>query len=77
MSEICEVNMEIKKLENVKARCDMVGCTNLADFSISLKRGVFGGTTDICHQCLNELYSLCGKYVIPQSPPNMLFKKEM
>ena len=69
--------MEIKKLEKVKAKCDMVGCNNIADYTISLKRGFFGGTTDLCSSCLNELYSLCGRFVIPQSPPNMLRKKEM
>ena len=68
--------MELKELSNIKVKCDMVGCNNIADYSISLKRGLFNGTTDICHSCLNELYSLCGKYVIPQSPTNMLRKKE-
>ena len=68
--------MKLEKLENLKTKCDMVGCNNFADYSISLKRGIFKGTTDICHTCLNELYSLCGQYVVPQSPPNMLRKKE-
>lgn len=68
--------MELKKLEKVKVKCDFVGCTNMADYSINLKRGIFGGTTDICDHCLRELYSLCGRYVVPQSPPNMLRKKE-
>mgnify|MGYP006921166363 CR=1 FL=1 len=69
--------MELKKLENVKVKCDFVGCNNMADYSISLRRGIFCGTTDICSKCLNELYSLCGRYVVPQSPPNMLRKKEI
>ena len=67
--------MELKKLEKVKVKCDFVGCKNMADFSINLKRGLFVGTTDICQSCLKELYTLCGKYIIPQSPPNMLRKK--
>ena len=69
--------MELKKLNNIKVKCDMVGCGNLADYSVSLRRGIFGGTTDICTSCLNELYSLCGKYIVPQSPPNPLRKKEI
>jgi hypothetical protein len=69
--------MEIKKLEKVKVKCDIAGCNNFADYTISLKRSIFKGTTDICHSCLNELYSLCGHFVVPQSPPNMLRKKEI
>ncbi len=68
--------MEVKKLENTKSKCDISGCVNMANFSINLKRGKFKGTTDICSSCLNELYSLCGRFVVPQSPPNMLRKKE-
>ena len=67
--------MELKKLESVKVKCDFVGCNNMADYSINLKRNLFSGTTDICEKCLKELYSLCGKHLVPQSPPNMLRKK--
>ncbi len=67
--------MEIKKLNTVKVKCDLYGCNNMADYSIDLKRGIFGGTTDICKQCLTELYSLIAKNVIPNSPKNM-FNKE-
>lgn len=69
--------MEIKKLEKIKVKCGVKGCQNFADYSINLKRNIFNGTTDICHACLNELYSLCGRFVVPQSPPNMLRKKEI
>ena len=69
--------MEIKKLEKVKVKCDFLGCVNMADYSISLRRGYFKGTTDVCSSCLNELYSLCGKFVVPHSPINMLRRKEM
>ena len=67
--------MELKKLENVKVKCDFVGCGNMADYSIDIKRSIFSGTTDICEKCLRELYSLCGHYLTPQSPPNMLRKR--
>ena len=69
--------MELKRLDKIKVKCDFVGCDNLADYSINLKRGIFGGTTDICSSCLNELYTLCGKEIIPHSPPNLIRKKEM
>ena len=68
--------MEIKKIEKIKVHCDLVGCLNMADYTIRLKRGIFGGSTDICATCLNELYSLAGKYVVPQSPPNMIKKEK-
>ena len=69
--------MEIKKLEKIKVHCDLIGCYNMADYTITLKRGLFGGNTDLCSACLNELYSLAGKYVVPQSPPNLMNKKEL
>ena len=69
--------MEIKKISGVNTKCDIAGCNNEAKYTISLKRGIFKGYTDICHHCLNELYTQCGKFVIPQSPPNMLRKKEI
>ena len=68
--------MEIKKIEKIKVHCDIVGCYNMADYTISLKRGIFAGTTDICSACLNDLYSLAGKYIVPQSPPNMIKKEK-
>ena len=76
-----ELRQEIKNamelIERIKVKCDFVGCGNLADYSINLKRGIFGGTTDICTACLHELYTLCGKEIVPQSPPNILRKKEI
>lgn len=69
--------MEIKKLENVKVKCDFVGCSNMANYAIDLKRGIFGGTTDICSSCLNELYELSGKFIVPKSPQNIIKQKEM
>lgn len=68
--------MEIKKLSSVKVKCDFAGCNNMADYSIDLKRGIFGGTTDICKDCLSELYGLVGKFVVPQSPTNIIKKGE-
>ena len=69
--------MKIERLKNITTRCDMSGCNNMADFKIELKRDKFLGTTDLCKSCLKDLYLLCGKYIVPQSPPNMLRKKEM
>lgn len=68
--------MKIKKLENVKVKCDFSGCNNMADYSIDLKRGIFGGTTDICKKCLEELYTLAGKEFVPSSPTNIIKKGE-
>lgn len=68
--------MEIKKLENIKVKCDFYGCNNMADYTINLKRGIFRGYTDLCKDCLTELYSVAGKILIPQSPVNILKKKK-
>ena len=69
--------MELKKLQNVKVKCDFQGCNNMADYTVDLKRGVFGGATDICKSCLEELYHLVGEKIIPTSPVNIIKKGEM
>ena len=69
--------MKIKKLENIKVKCDFAGCNNMADYSIDLKRGIFGGTTDICKICLEELYALVGGQLVPTSPMNIIRKGEI
>ena len=72
--------MELVKL-NVKARCDMGLCKNLAEYSISPAREKAhlpwrkeAGGTYICGQCLRDLYAVIGKVLVPKSPDNMIKK---
>ena len=72
--------MELVKL-NVRARCDMGLCKNIAEYSISAStvkahlpwRREAGGTY-ICASCLKELYAAIGKVLIPKSPDNLIKK---
>lgn len=72
--------MELVKL-NVRARCDMGLCKNIASYSISsggakahLPWRREAGGTYICEDCLKALYVAIGKILVPKSPDNMIKK---
>ena len=68
--------MELIKL-NVKARCDMHLCPNIAEYRIASGGGVrlFGSSgLYLCGSCLKELYQAIGKVVVPKSPDNLIKK---
>ena len=68
--------MELLKL-NVKARCDMHLCPNLAEYRIATGSGrrIFGNAgLYLCGDCLKELYKAIGKVVVPKSPDNLIKK---
>ena len=72
--------MELVKL-NVKVRCDMGLCKNLAAYSIAPSRPKASlpwrreaGGTYICEECLTALYAAIGKVLVPKSPDNMIKK---
>ena len=69
--------MELIKL-NVKARCDMHLCPNLAEYRIAAARGgirIFGNAgLYLCGDCLKELYQAIGKVLVPKSPDNLIKK---
>ena len=69
--------MEVNRIEGVKTKCDMKGCPNFADYIVTLFYGKKRCDTHICHACLNGFYTECGRFVVPQSPPNMLREKEI
>ena len=50
-----------------KIKCDASGCNNIAEFAIVNKRFVFDGSVYLCSNCLNELYSEIGKYMVPKN----------
>ena len=69
--------MELIKL-NVKARCDMHLCPNLAEYRIATGGGglrIFQNTgLYLCGDCLKKLYQAIGKVVVPKSPDNLIKK---
>jgi len=69
--------MELIKL-NVKARCDMHLCRNLAEYRVSAGGSLphFFGNSGLylCHDCLVKLYEAIGKEIVPKSPDNLIKK---
>ena len=68
--------MELMKL-NVKARCDMHLCRNLAEYRISTGSRIarlFGGGLYLCRACIEKLYAAIGKEIVPKSPDNLIRK---
>lgn len=66
--------MEIKQLTQ-KVKCDVWGCKNLADYSLSSKKR-FGNTSHFCKQCLSDMYVEIGKVLIPKQPQSPFKQKK-
>ncbi len=58
--------MEIEKVR-MNIKCDGSGCKNLATYTILNKKFVFDSSIHLCDACLNELYSIIGKIVVPKN----------
>jgi len=69
--------MELVKL-NVRSRCDMHLCRNLAEYRVGSGGGMahlFGSSgLYLCHDCLVKLYEAIGKELVPKSPDNLIKK---
>ncbi len=59
--------MEIKNC-NLKTKCDIGGCKNLAVFSIYNEQET-KPILNICEKCSKEIYSALGKVNTPKSIP--------
>ena len=62
---------------NVKTRCDMHLCPNVAAYRIAAEGHprLFGGAgLYLCKDCLKKLYEAIGKEVVPKSPDNLIKK---
>ena len=67
--------MQLEKL-NVKSRCDMHLCRNVAEYRVR-PGGVslFGGAgIYLCRDCLVKLYEAIGRELVPKSPDNLIKK---
>lgn len=58
--------MELIK-QNVKIRCEMGACKNMATHTIKLNRVGIRSRIHICDACLSELYGLIGAAQVPKS----------
>lgn len=67
--------MELRKITK-KIKCDFHGCKNLSDYDLVFKKQIIGGTFHFCKECLNQMYSVIGKEVVPQSVKNIYRKKD-
>lgn len=50
-----------------KVKCDASGCNNLCEYVIVNKRFVFDGNVYLCSDCMNELYTEIGKFMLPKN----------
>lgn len=66
--------MNIEKC-NVKIRCDMPNCRNMAKFKIKKDGFLKNAGLFVCEQCVMDLYKLLSNHIVPKSPSNVLNKK--
>ena len=74
--------MELVKLK-VNVRCDFGQCKNLATYAVTpdLSRPHVpwrreSGGFYLCRDCMEKLYELIGKEIIPKSPDSLIKKAE-
>lgn len=65
------------KLEetNVKIRCDIPNCKEMAKYKIIKPGFLKHAGLYLCKECMKELYSTLAMHMVPKSPNNMLNKK--
>lgn len=62
--------MELEKT-NVVMRCDIPGCRNKADYALRAHKVFRVGNLYFCEDCLRDLYSQIGKFLVPKSISNV------
>lgn len=64
------------KLTELKfsAKCDISGCKNKAVFTLEREGILKRVQTNVCENCLKELYEIFGQQIVPKSPRNMIKK---
>lgn len=64
--------MEIKKI-NSKIKCDLLGCKNLATYTVVNEDGT-KYNFNLCEQCLKNLHKQFSKILTPKSIKNIYQK---
>jgi len=57
-------------LNPMKNKCDIGGCPNIAEYTISENEQNKKHAICFCSECLKKLYSCLGKLYTPKSPRN-------
>ena len=60
--------------QNVKVRCDMPMCKNIADYTLIAEEKVSKSNINICKDCMEKLYEAIGHELVPKSPENIIKK---
>jgi len=60
---------------NVKIRCEMPNCKDMANFKLMKEGFVKNAGLFLCKNCVMEMYGAIAECVVPKSPNNMLNKK--
>lgn len=63
----------IKQTRRIK--CDVGGCRSLADYSVIKDGSNPRNQINLCKQCMQDMYALFAKEIIPESPANILGSK--
>lgn len=65
--------MELNKTSNQIA-CEIMCCKNIAKYVLKTDKSMFNNKMFICEKCLNEMYELFSKHIVPKSIKN-IYKK--
>lgn len=60
---------------NVKIRCDIPNCKELAVYKLIKPGFLKNAGLFVCKDCMKELYETLSSHIVPKSPSNMLNKK--
>ena len=60
---------------NVKIRCDMPNCKDVAKYKLIKPGFLKNAGLFLCKDCLVDVYEVLATHVVPKSPSNMLNKK--
>ncbi|MBR7111065.1 MAG: hypothetical protein IKC83_04245 [Clostridia bacterium] len=63
----------IKQTRRIK--CDVGGCKNLAEYTLSKEGANPKGNVNLCKECMQSMYSLFSQELVPESPTNILNAK--
>lgn len=58
-----------------RIKCDVGGCKNLADVTISVEGANPKGNINLCKDCMQKMYALFASEIVPESPANILSSK--
>ncbi len=67
--------MEITQT-NLKIACEIMCCKNKAKYVLKSNKSLFNNKLFICENCLNEMYDLFSKCIVPKSIKNIYKKGE-